>query len=72
MRLLGVEVLVMIVGVAGVLLWLWALVDVLRRPRAEWERIGQSQILWAVVVVVLNVFGALAYAVTARSRSLPA
>jgi NADH:ubiquinone oxidoreductase subunit 6 (subunit J) len=62
------ELVVMSIAVAGLVLWVWALIDVLKRPKGEWERTGQSQMLWLIVLVLLNVLGAVAYLVTAGSR----
>ncbi len=68
MNIAVLELVVMSIAVAGLVLWVWALVDVLKRPKVEWERTGQSQMLWLVVLVLLNVLGAVAYLVTAGSR----
>ena len=58
----------MSIAVAGLVLWVWALIDVPKRPKGEWERTGQSQMLWLIVLVLLNVLGAVAYLATAGSR----
>ena len=47
--------------VAGLALWLWAVVDAVRRPEAQWAAAGQSKALWLVVLVVSLLVGGLAW-----------
>ncbi len=66
----GMELVVMVIGVAALVTWVWALVDALTRPSEDWEKTGQSQILWVIVLLLLNVLGAIAYLVTRGSRRM--
>ncbi len=47
-------------------LWIWALVDVVRRPAATLRR--GSQALWTVVIALTHTVGAVAYLLIARPR----
>jgi phospholipase D-like protein len=47
--------------------WLWALVDVLRRPSGDY-RTG-TQLLWALVIALTHSIGAAAYVLVGRPRS---
>jgi hypothetical protein len=51
---------------AGTIFWIWALVDVLRRPD-ESLRSG-SQVLWTLVIALTHTLGAAAYVLFARPR----
>ena len=42
-------------------IFVWALVDALRRSDAEWEAAGQSKVLWAILIAVLGFLGAALY-----------
>ena len=61
-------------GLAGILVvisavvWLFALIDALRRPADAWDRAGQSQIVWILVIVLVNVLGAIIYLIVARPQ----
>ena len=66
----GMELVVMVIGVAALVSWVWALVDALTRPSEDWEKTGQSQILWVIVLLLLNALGAIAYFVTRGSRRI--
>ena len=35
----------------------WAFVDVLRRPRQQWEIAGQQQVVWIVALAVSTLMG---------------
>ncbi len=51
---------------AATAFWLWALVDVLRRP-GETYRSG-TQLLWALVIALTHSIGAAAYVLFGRPR----
>ena len=58
-------------GMEGLLLTvmaftIWALLDVLRRPTAEWQRAGQSQLVWTLVVIFVGLIGPLVYLFVGR------
>ncbi len=59
---------VALVGLAGLALWIVALVDALRRPVSEWEAAGQNQIVWVGVIVFASLIGALIYWMVARPQ----
>ena len=42
-------------------LFLWALVDALRHPDDAWSAIGQTKIVWVLVIIFLPLLGALLY-----------
>ncbi len=46
--------------------WIWALVDVIRRPDDTLRR--GSQLLWALVIALTHTVGALAYVLFGRPR----
>ena len=48
--------------------WLWALVDVLRRPDGTYRTGGQ--LLWALVIALTHTIGAVAYVLFGRPRSV--
>ena len=51
---------------AGVVLFVVALVDLVRRPADEWASSSQNQLVWALIVVFVGFFGPLLYLVIAR------
>ncbi|KRF25276.1 PLDc N-terminal domain-containing protein [Phycicoccus sp. Soil803] len=55
-----------IIVLIGFVLWLWALVDALRRPDQQWKAAGQNKVLFVVLIVILGWLGALLYAVIPR------
>lgn len=57
---------VVVVGLVGTVLWVLALVDLLRRPSWQWGAAGQNQVVWALVVVLGHLVGALVYWLVAR------
>lgn len=66
MDVIGVGFLALLLGLAGVVFWLYALVDALRRPKDNWLAAGQDQLVWVMVVVFLNLIGALVYVMVAK------
>ena len=54
------------VAVLGTVLWVVALVDLLRRPSWQWTAAGQNQVVWALVVVLGHLVGAVVYWLVAR------
>ena len=44
------------IGIAGTIFWLWMLIDCLSN-----EPSGNEKILWAIVILLTNVLGALLY-----------
>ena len=56
----------LVVSLVGLGLLLVALVDLVKRPAAAWERSGQNQIVWALVVVFIGFVGPILYLLIAR------
>jgi Phospholipase_D-nuclease N-terminal len=48
-------------------LWIWALVDLVRRDRVR----GGSKLLWAVVILLLEVVGPIVYLAWGRNAEPP-
>ncbi len=51
---------------ATTVFWIWALVDVIRRPGETLQR--GSQLFWALVIAVTHTVGAVAYLLFGRPR----
>ena len=62
----GIGVVVALMMLAGVVLFVVALVDLVRRPADEWASSSQNQLVWALIVVFVGFFGPLLYLVIAR------
>ncbi len=58
----------MLLLLAPIGLLIWALLDLLRRPQDQWTTAGQSQLVWALVVVFVAVIGPLLYLGIARPQ----
>jgi Phospholipase_D-nuclease N-terminal len=48
-------------------LWIWALVDVARRPDGTYRR--GSQVLWLLIIALTHSIGAVAYLLVGRPRA---
>jgi hypothetical protein len=46
--------------------WIWSIVDATRTPEHVWTAVGQSKILWIVLIVVLGVVLSLVYVLWPR------
>lgn len=62
------EPLLILVLLVGLAVWVWAIVDVVRRPTGEWESAGQNQVVWILVIVLLGPLGVVLYLAIARPR----
>ncbi len=51
---------------ATTVFWIWALVDVIRRPSENLQR--GSQLTWALVIAITHSVGAAAYVLLGRPR----
>ena len=47
----GVAFLVVLVTLAGLVLLVMALVDLVRRPAEQWTTSGHNQLVWALIVI---------------------
>ncbi|HEX2041208.1 MAG TPA: PLD nuclease N-terminal domain-containing protein [Acidimicrobiales bacterium] len=63
----SVTIAALVLVAAATVFWVWALVDVLRRPDAAYR--SGSQLLWAVVIALTHSVGALAYVLFGRPRA---
>lgn len=59
-------ILFLLFVVATTIFWIWALVDVIRRPSATLRR--GSQLFWAVAIALTHTAGAAAYFLFGRPR----
>lgn len=55
-----------LLSIGGFVIWIMALVEVLRTPEPVWTAAGQDRLIWALVVIFLHVLGAIIYYVVAR------
>ena len=51
---IAVFVIMFVVGIASLVFFVVALVDMVRRPDWEWKLAGQEKILWILLVVLIN------------------
>ncbi|HEX2191863.1 MAG TPA: PLDc N-terminal domain-containing protein [Acidimicrobiales bacterium] len=64
----SVTVLALVLMLAATVFWIWALVDVVRRPETGYRR--GSQVLWVVLIALTHSLGALAYLLLGRPRAV--
>ncbi|MGZ4726772.1 MAG: hypothetical protein ACXWB2_03550, partial [Acidimicrobiales bacterium] len=53
--MVGQVILVSVVGamvLAGIVLPVWAYIDIFRRPEEQWRQSGQNKLFWIVLIVV--------------------
>ena len=62
----GVFSLAALVMLAVLVLFVVALMDLVRRPTEAWEASGQNQLVWALIVVFVAFIGPLLYLLIAR------
>ena len=62
----GVGFLVVLVMLAGLVLLVMALVDLVRRPTEQWAASGHNQLVWALIVIFVGFIGPLLYLLIAR------
>jgi hypothetical protein len=60
-------ILMFLVGIAGLVLWIWALVDAIQNPALD----STMRIVWVLVIVFTQVLGAIIYLAVGRSRRTP-
>jgi hypothetical protein len=56
-----------VVSIAGLVLWIWALVDCVQVPDDSMYQSG-NKLVWVLIIVFLNWIGALLYLVIGRPR----
>lgn len=62
----GVGFLVALVMLAGLVLLVMALVDLVKRPTELWALSGHNQLVWALVVILVGFIGPVLYLLIAR------
>jgi hypothetical protein len=60
----------MVVAIASLVLWVWALVDAIQVPNDSMYRSG-TKLVWVLVIVFLQVIGAVIYLVVGRPTKGP-
>ena len=66
MDVFGFRALIVLVMLAGLVLLVVALIDLVRRPTETWAASGQNQLVWALIVVFVAFLGPLLYLLIAR------
>jgi hypothetical protein len=56
---------VVVLGIGGIVLWIWALVDCIRVPDDRYYRSG-TKLVWVLVIALLQGIGAIVYLVAGR------
>lgn len=59
--------LIGVLSIAGLVLWIWALVDCVQVPDDSMYQSG-NKLVWVLIIVLLNWIGALLYLVIGRPR----
>ena len=59
---------VIVLAAAGLIFWLWALIDVFTWPSSAWDSTGLSQMRWTLRVFILGWIGGLWYVRSARRQ----
>ncbi len=49
-------------------LWVWAVVDILRRPSEQFARANTSKVVWVTIVVLFSTIGTVAYLAYLRPK----
>lgn len=65
---IGLQLLIVAVTALTFGLFIFALVDAIRRPASAWRAAGSSKPLWIFLILILQFFGALAYLAGVRPR----
>lgn len=61
-----------LIALASGAFWIWTLVDVVRRTDYEFALIGQSKIMWILLIVLGGIVGSVLYVAIARPKFGPA
>jgi hypothetical protein len=56
----SVEVVILVMLFHSVFM-IWALVDLLGRSAADWDRVGLNRLVWAIAMIVVGVVGPITY-----------
>jgi hypothetical protein len=60
--------IMLLLGIAGFAVWIWALVDVVKVPDDSSFRAG-NKLIWVLVIVFTGVVGAIVYLIVGRPSS---
>ena len=60
------ESVIGLTALATLALFLVALIDLVKRPESVWKESGQSQLVWALIVIFIGFFGPVLYLIIAR------
>ena len=63
----GVVGIFMVLFIAGLVLWVWALVDAIQVPDDSMYQSG-SKLIWVLVIVLAGAIGAIIYLVVGRPK----
>ena len=58
--------LMLVIGLGGFVLWLWALIDCLNNEPSG----GNDKLIWVIVILFAQFFGALIYLIIRRPRRI--
>lgn len=62
----GVFSVFLLVALGSLVLFIVAIVDLVRQPKSAWDASGQNQLVWALVIVFVSFIGPLLYLFIAR------
>ncbi len=68
MALTGLLSIVVLFGLVGLALMVWALVQILTTDESTWKAAGMLQLVWVAVVLVLPILGSILFIAIARPR----
>lgn len=54
---------IVVLGIVQITVEIWALVDLIRRPN---DRVNGNKIIWILIIVLVNLIGAIVYFVAGR------
>lgn len=57
---------VLVLGVGGIIFWIWALVDCATKEKSE----GNDKLIWILVIVLTHWIGALIYLIVRRPKRI--
>jgi hypothetical protein len=60
----GVMIFVWILAILGFIIWIWALIDVIKRQFSN----PNDKTLWFIIVIILGSLGALIYLIAGRKK----
>lgn len=58
----GMMIVTALLGLIGLIVWIWALIDAIGNPALS----GNEKLIWILVIIFLNVLGAILYLLIGR------